>query len=483
MASEYANVCQNPSLDAGTFTRGLARGRFFTTGSHPNSLVTRERVTIVLIKGNICDQMVDALANSVGGEFNLSSGVISKALLQQAGQKIQDELTSMKPRKTCFGDVVATGGYKLNASWVFHGVLKKWNQGRDDAEQILRCFIRNVLNECEKRNLRKVAFPTVGCGALAFPADVVASCLFEECDKYSANNPSPALSEVRVVVFSKDLPTFNAFEAKVSQLQMSPSVQLDSDSGTDDDTASSSDDDVFSSHFLQTLIKGLSTRVKKQDRSGDDRNGSQTCAAGIACPPNWAPPDPLDPYRKITLTDRDKEYKAVEQNARRLGRGSLNRIVKIERVENPNLWKLYMVTKENMTRANGNTVENERLLWHGTASDSIVNICAGGFNRAYCGKNATMFGNGVYFAKDFAYSAQDTYSPKDPKSGYKHVFQCRVLTGQFTVGKSGMIEPPPRDGSNIRVRYDSVSDNVRNPSLWVVFRDTHAYPEYLITFT
>jgi poly [ADP-ribose] polymerase 10/14/15 len=222
---------------------------------------------------------------------------------------------------------------------------------------------------------------------------------------------------------------------------------------------------------------------KKHAGSGDGTSGDQSSASRIACPPTWAPRDPYDPYRKVALSPGDKEYKAVEQNAQRSASGSLHKIIKIERIENHKLWKQYMVTKEEMNEINGSKVENERLLWHGTGVDSIPNICAGGFNRAYCGRNATVFGNGVYFAKDFAYSAQNTYSPKDPRNGYKHIFQSRVLTGQFTVGKQGMIEPPPIDGTNVRVRYDSVTDDVSNSNLWVIFKDTHAYPEYLITFT
>ena len=30
--------------------------------------------------------------------------------------------------------------------------------------------------------------------------------------------------------------------------------------------------------------------------------------------------------------------------------------------------------------------------------------------------------------------------------------------------------------------YDSATDDVRKPSMYVIFSDTQAYPEYLITF-
>ena len=90
-----------------------------------------------------------------------------------------------------------------------------------------------------------------------------------------------------------------------------------------------------------------------------------------------------------------------------------------------------------------------------------------------------MYGQGVYFAADFNYSAQKTYSPPDA-NGVKYVFQCRVLTGQFVVGSSNMKEPPQLPGS--KFRYDSVTNDVNNPRIFVIFKDTQAYPEYLVCF-
>jgi len=46
-----------------------------------------------------------------------------------------------------------------------------------------------------------------------------------------------------------------------------------------------------------------------------------------------------------------------------------------------------MVHKDTMLKRCKTSGQVERLLWHGTAIDALDNIYAGGFNRAYCGKN------------------------------------------------------------------------------------------------
>ena len=92
-----------------------------------------------------------------------------------------------------------------------------------------------------------------------------------------------------------------------------------------------------------------------------------------------------------------------------------------------------------------------------------------------------MYGRGVYFASNFAYSAHSQYSPPD-SNGTKYVYQSLVLTGEFVQGAQSMIVPPQKTSTGATTRYDSVVDNVTTPSVFVVFYDTQAFPEYLISF-
>ena len=44
-----------------------------------------------------------------------------------------------------------------------------------------------------------------------------------------------------------------------------------------------------------------------------------------------------------------------------------------------------------------------------------------------------------------------------------------------------LIDAPLKPGSST-LRYDSVVDDDKDPGIFVIFRDTQSYPEYLITF-
>lgn len=87
------------------------------------------------------------------------------------------------------------------------------------------------------------------------------------------------------------------------------------------------------------------------------------------------------------------------------------------------------------------------------------------------------YGGGVYFARDARYSGYAAGGV-----GCRYMYLARVLVGQYCVGKSCMIVPPPKNPSKPEVLYDSVVDNMGNPCMFVVFFDNQSYLEYLITF-
>ena len=93
---------------------------------------------------------------------------------------------------------------------------------------------------------------------------------------------------------------------------------------------------------------------------------------------------------------------------------------------------------------------------------------------------ATMLGCGSYFAKNSSYSAQPTYS-KPNGQGHKYIIQTRVITGEWCQGSQQLRAAPYKTTAQTE-QFDSVVDNPNSPSIFVVFHDAAAYPEYIIKF-
>uniref|UniRef100_A0A915I217 Poly [ADP-ribose] polymerase n=1 Tax=Romanomermis culicivorax TaxID=13658 RepID=A0A915I217_ROMCU len=142
----------------------------------------------------------------------------------------------------------------------------------------------------------------------------------------------------------------------------------------------------------------------------------------------------------------------------------------IERVENPTRFKQYVLAKREVEKVVAANLPSERFLFHGTAPDRVTSICDGCFDRSMSGVNGVTYGQGSYFHKDFSYSIR--YG--------KTVFYCNVLTGNYCLGDQNMKTAPEYDPTK-KIRYDSTVDKAKNPSIFVVYSDNHAYPSYLIT--
>ncbi|XP_048033781.1 protein mono-ADP-ribosyltransferase PARP14-like [Megalobrama amblycephala] len=182
------------------------------------------------------------------------------------------------------------------------------------------------------------------------------------------------------------------------------------------------------------------------------------------------------PVVLVKLTAGLNEYAEVEKEFKRTGLSS--NIIEIERVQNSTLWRNYMIKKEELEDKNQHK-NIEKRLFHGTGPNKTDQINHHGFNRSYAGTHGAMYGNGTYFAVDPRYSAQG-YSKPDV-NGHKRMYLARVLVGDFTQGKPGLPVPPAKS-SNSADLYNSVTDNINNPTMFVIFNDVQAYPEYLITF-
>jgi len=117
-------------------------------------------------------------------------------------------------------------------------------------------------------------------------------------------------------------------------------------------------------------------------------------------------------------------------------------------------------------------------LFHGTDAETVPKIVEMGFNRSFCGKNATRWGKGVYFARDASYSSAPQYSKPDAK-GLQSIFLVRVIVGEVCLGKKDALTPDVRSGHQL---YDTTVNDVKDRAIYVVYHDSQAYPEYLVKF-
>lgn len=199
-------------------------------------------------------------------------------------------------------------------------------------------------------------------------------------------------------------------------------------------------------------------------------------------PETWVYMHPSQDFIQVPVSAEDKSYRIIYNLFHKTVPEFKYRILQILRVQNQFLWEKYKRKKEYMNRkmCGRDRIINERHLFHGTSQDVVDGICKHNFDPRVCGKHATMFGQGSYFAKKASYS--HNFSKKSSK-GVHFMFLAKVLTGRYTMGSHGMRRPPPvNPGSVTSDLYDSCVDNFFEPQIFVIFNDDQSYPYFVIQY-
>ncbi|XP_031662203.1 uncharacterized protein LOC109871402 isoform X3 [Oncorhynchus kisutch] len=229
----------------------------------------------------------------------------------------------------------------------------------------------------------------------------------------------------------------------------------------------------------QTDSKGTITRVKRSLVADSE-------TAVIQFPQSWTRMEGKD-LEIVTLASNSAEYQRIEKEFIATSKDPNTntqptiQIIQIQRIQSKDQWQRYAVKKQAMDKKYPKN-KNELNLYHGTTKDICQKINTCGFNRSFCGRNATAYGDGTYFAKEMWYSCHDAYSKPDA-SGLKYMYRARALVGSPCLGVHGMKEPIPLNPADLRQGlHDCAVNDLQNPFIYVVFCDAGAYPDYLISF-
>ncbi|XP_069838792.1 protein mono-ADP-ribosyltransferase PARP15-like isoform X2 [Dendropsophus ebraccatus] len=381
---------------------------------------------IELVKGDITHQAADCIVNLTNSSLNQSCGV-SGAILKAAGDTVKEECKKIGLLPS--DGVGITSGGNLPSKHIMHIIGPTRVPAYEPS-------IDRILLECHKNGFMSVALPAIGTGMAKVDVAESIKAILNSILNYLSDTLIPSLETIFIIVIQ---------------------------------------DDIYQKYL--EVFKAKSTELQALQR--EERIVSAThCGATFSYPVTWTDISTRE-YLEIILETTSQKYKDVKERFFKTTSARTYEIIEIIRIQHVQMWQSFTINKNNVNRKNPGQ-KNIRHLYHGTHTEAISNINHDGFNRVHCGKNATAYGNGTYFAVKSSYSCSDTYSRPD-SNGKKYIYQAAVITGRYCEGKSQYKEAPHIDGDPSKGRYDSVVDKVDAPKMFVVFHDDVAYPEYLIT--
>ncbi|MFD6157573.1 O-acetyl-ADP-ribose deacetylase [Nocardia sp. NPDC060256] len=167
-------------------------------------------VEIVLVRGDITEQDVDAVVNAANSSL-LGGGGVDGAIHRKGGPAILDACRDLRAshygKGLATGQAVATTGGKLAARWVIHTVGPVWSAQDDRSELLASCY-RESLRVADELGAQTVAFPAISTGIFGWPMDDGARIAIG-----TVRAADTAVREVRFVLFSSD--AYDSFVAAV----------------------------------------------------------------------------------------------------------------------------------------------------------------------------------------------------------------------------------------------------------------------------
>ncbi|UCG43555.1 MAG: macro domain-containing protein [candidate division WOR-3 bacterium] len=163
---------------------------------------------VLVVKGDITTQKVDALVNAANNRFWMGGGVAG-AIKRAGGSEIETQAMAKGPVEP--GNAVTTSAGRLAARYCIHAAV----MGQDlatDRGLIFRATA-SALAEAARLELDSVAFPALGTGVGGFGLNEAAGAMLEAVKAHARTNQHPA--EVRLVLFTQD--AYDAFGKALGQ--------------------------------------------------------------------------------------------------------------------------------------------------------------------------------------------------------------------------------------------------------------------------
>jgi O-acetyl-ADP-ribose deacetylase (regulator of RNase III) len=167
-------------------------------------------VTLALLRGNIVDVEVDAIANAANSAL-AGGGGVDGAIHRAGGPTIMAECRKIGGCPT--GSAVATTAGKLKAKYVFHAVGPIYRGGEEDA-RLLASAYQSCLNLAEQHKVKSIAFPSLSTGIYGYPLDEAAPIALKTVIEHIKKPTS--LQQVVFVLFGGD--SYAAFEKALEEL-------------------------------------------------------------------------------------------------------------------------------------------------------------------------------------------------------------------------------------------------------------------------
>ncbi|CAF3327022.1 unnamed protein product [Rotaria socialis] len=428
---------------------------------------------IIVCHGDLITREADVIVVCSSSEY------LFESICQAGGDPVSASYKQQNSRNPNAPIIIVESAGKIASKTIY---FLPWKANPD--ESILRKSIENfvslALEKAIEQKYRSIVFPAIGCGGFGCSIQLIGRTMIEtvysKLKTYQMSvsfviqpNKKHIYDEFKEHVDALKLPSASSIELRKIAADFGKGVieveMGDITTQTVDVIVGSTSSGILREIILKAAVNTNQENVYgefcKQVLKTEDGFYQRPC---YQLPATWE--KSAEDKIRFTLSTKMHEYKSIASNFDQTMKGKYTDIIKIERIQNERGYLQYLVhSKDFLKRLK---VDTEKRLYHGCPEQAANAIIVEGFNRSYAGEHGTLYGFGVYFSSDAAYSHGYTKSNANDE---RCMFLARVLIGETTQGNHKMKTRPPG--------FDSTTDGNH---IFVTYHDAQALAEYLITY-
>jgi O-acetyl-ADP-ribose deacetylase (regulator of RNase III) len=162
-----------------------------------------ENTRIILVYGDITEQVTDAIVNAANPGL-MGGGGVDGAIHRKGGPDILKECKMIRqgiyPDGLPTGNAVITTGGKLIAKKVIHTVGPIWSGGDSKEPQILAQSYKNSLKIAIENGIKTISFPSISTGAYGYPVEKASRVALRAVMEFLKENTG--IEELRFILHS-----------------------------------------------------------------------------------------------------------------------------------------------------------------------------------------------------------------------------------------------------------------------------------------
>ncbi|ELT93761.1 hypothetical protein CAPTEDRAFT_2551 [Capitella teleta] len=201
-ASAKGESSGGPAADPGAFTI-LSEKKLFLG----------QKLTV--LQGDIVNVVADAIIHPTNASLYMG-GEVGQTIERTGGKEFQQEVKDLLSTN---GDLDTAGallcrGYNFPAKFVIHCNGPRWKDV--DSQQLLEQTVKNCLSLADEKQLKSLAFPSIGSGRAGFPKQTAAQIILRAINNYFVTVVSSSLKQIYFVLY--DMESIGVYTSELAKL-------------------------------------------------------------------------------------------------------------------------------------------------------------------------------------------------------------------------------------------------------------------------